>query len=710
MKSSFAIIIDEASYIKTKSAVLGYRDAVEADGLSTYIMVVKSEGPDEIRKAIIDLITKDPKLEGVVFIGDIPIPMIRDAQHMASAFKMDQERFPFKRSSIPSDRFYDDFDLDFKFLEQDTSNTLLYYYSLTAESPQKIEREIYSARIRPPFTGEEKYVQLAKYLTRVANQKQQMNMIDNLMRYSGHGYNSESLSSWEGDALTLREQFPQLFVPGGTFTSLEHSMSDDMKTIIINTLQKPELDMVIFHAHGGVEAQYFSGYPEASSIDQNVAAIKMFVRSKLRQAQRRKQSVEDAKAYYIENYGLSEAWFEGVFDDSVIVADSIYSANLDMDISDVSLFEPGAELIIFDECFNGSFQQDRYIAGEYVFGRGSVVAGVANSVNVKQDLWADEGLGLLNYNVRIGQWHQDRNYLETHIIGDPTFRFKNPARKDWSLILQNNHDNLRFWQKMLKNEDASIRALAVKKTVGLQQTGIEAMLLNMYQSDPSFLVRLATLKELAVRRSAKFEEILFKSVDDPYELIRRFSVQWMGVVGREDYLPVLVNAVIFDPSNRVTYTAKSAIEKIAPDKVYPLFEKAVQQLPESTANSTFLDRIKSSYERSTARLREEVIPELTTDTLKLKTRIGSARMLRNYQFQEALPVLTSLALDETDDAQLRIVVLEAMGWYTYSHNRSDIVETCETLLKRSETPADVKHEALKTKKRIIVGYNDPVNP
>jgi len=236
------------------------------------------------------------------------------------------------------------------------------------------------------------------------------------------------------------------------------------------------------------------------------------------------------------------------------------------------------------------------------------------------------------------------------------------------------------------------------------------MLLNMYQSDPSFLVRLATLKELAVRRSAKFEEILFKSVDDPYELIRRFSVQWMGVVGREDYLPVLVNAVIFDPSNRVTYTAKSAIEKIAPDKVYPLFEKAVQQLPESTANSTFLDRIKSSYERSTARLREEVIPELTTDTLKLKTRIGSARMLRNYQFQEALPVLTSLALDETDDAQLRIVVLEAMGWYTYSHNRSDIVETCETLLKRSETHADVKHEALKTKKRIIVGYNDPVNP
>jgi len=710
MKSSFAIIIDEISYSKTEKAVLTYRDAVEADGLSTYIMIIGAINPDELRNKIIDLKNRDPKLEGVVFIGDVPIPMIRDAQHLASAFKMDQERFPFKRSSIPSDRFYDDFDLEFKFLEQDTSNTLLYYYSLTAESPQKIEREIYSARIRPPFTGEEKYVQLVKYLTRVADQKQQMNMIDNLMRYSGHGYNSESLSSWEGEAFTLREQFPQLFVPGGTFTSLEHSMSDDMKTIIINTLQKPDLDMVIFHAHGGVEAQYFSGYPEASSINQNVDAIKMFVRSKLRQAKRRKKSVEEVKTYYIENYGLSEAWFEGAFDDSVIVADSIYSANLDMDISDVSLFKNGAELIIFDECFNGSFQKDRYIAGEYVFGNGSVIAGVANSVNVKQDLWADEGLGLLNYSVRLGQWHQDRNYLETHIIGDPTFRFKNQARKDWSLILQDKSSNLRFWQKMLKSEDIPIRVLAVKKIAGLQQTGIEETMLNVYKTDPSFLVRMAALKELAVNRSVQFEEILFSSINDPYELIRRFSAQWMGVVGREDYLPALVNTVIFDPSKRAAYSAKTAIEKVGPDKVYPYFEKAIQQLPELTANSDLLIRMEKSYQRSTARLREEVIPELTSDTLAIKKRISAARMLRNYQFQEALPVLLSVILDESDDAQLRVVALEAAGWYTFSHNRSDILEACETLLKRSETPVDVKHEAVKTKKRIIVGYNDPVNP
>jgi len=35
--------------------------------------------------------------------------MIRDAQFLTSAFKMDQKR-PWQQSSIPSDRYYDDFD------------------------------------------------------------------------------------------------------------------------------------------------------------------------------------------------------------------------------------------------------------------------------------------------------------------------------------------------------------------------------------------------------------------------------------------------------------------------------------------------------------------------------------------------------------------------------------------------------------------------
>lgn len=709
-KSSFVIIIDRESYSEAEAGVLAYRDAIEADGLSVYLMIVYETTPEEIRTMIINLKEDDPLLEGVVLVGDIPIPMIRDAQHLASAFKMDQERFPMHRSSVPSDRFYDDFDLKFTFVAQDTCNRLLYYYSLSAESVQKIEREIYSARIRSPGIGAEKYIHLDTYLKRIAAQKRDHQVLDNLMRYTGHGYNSESLSAWEAEALALREQFPQLFVTGGSFTSLEHSMSADLKSIIMNNLQKPEVDLVIFHAHGGVEAQYLAGYPPAENIGQNIAAIKLFVRSKLRQAKRSKRPVEEAIQYYRDQYGIPEAWFEGAFDDSVIVADSLYSANLDMDITDVALFETGAELLVFDQCFNGAFQHDRYIAGEYVFGNGQAVAGVANSVNVKQDIWADEGLGLLSYNVRVGQWHRERSYLETHIIGDPTFRFRNSAQKDWALLIPQNAANIRFWERLLKSAEIPLRSLAVRNILRIKGAQANRQLADIYNNDPSFIVRLSALKGLAAIRSAEFETILFQSVSDPYELIRRFSVQWMGVVGREDYLPVLVNAVVFDPSKRVAYLAKGAIEKIAPQKAATLFEEVVRTLPESNANSEFLDWMRNSFERSTARLKENIIPELMTDSLSLKTRIGAVRMLRNYQYQEALPVLLTLVSDEKEVVGLRVAGLEALGWYAFSHNRSDILNTCETLLKQTETPVDIKTEALKTKQRIMTGYTDPVNP
>ncbi|MDZ7635917.1 MAG: hypothetical protein U5L72_16375 [Bacteroidales bacterium] len=70
--------------------------------------------------------------------------MLRDAQHLTSAFKMDQERYPWHRSSIPSDRFYEDFDLEFTFLKADT-NGLYFYYSLNPSSVQVLTPQILTA-------------------------------------------------------------------------------------------------------------------------------------------------------------------------------------------------------------------------------------------------------------------------------------------------------------------------------------------------------------------------------------------------------------------------------------------------------------------------------------------------------------------------------------------------------------------------------------
>ena len=44
--------------------------------------------PEPIREQLVKLHENEKTpLEGCVFIGDIPIPMIRDAHHLSSAFK-----------------------------------------------------------------------------------------------------------------------------------------------------------------------------------------------------------------------------------------------------------------------------------------------------------------------------------------------------------------------------------------------------------------------------------------------------------------------------------------------------------------------------------------------------------------------------------------------------------------------------------------------
>lgn len=171
--TSFAIVIDSQSYNVAKSEVDAYRKVIEDDNLGTYIIIDDWKSPEDIKTILIRLYkNKKQPLEGTVFVGDIPIPMLRDAQHLSSAFKMDQERYHWNRSSIPSDRFYDDFDLKFDFLKQDEDSTKYFYYSLRADGAQQLNSDIYSARIMP-YNNEkgDKHTHLKRYLEKVVKER-----------------------------------------------------------------------------------------------------------------------------------------------------------------------------------------------------------------------------------------------------------------------------------------------------------------------------------------------------------------------------------------------------------------------------------------------------------------------------------------------------------------------------------------------------------
>ncbi|MCK4530146.1 MAG: HEAT repeat domain-containing protein, partial [Candidatus Marinimicrobia bacterium] len=508
-----AVVIDEITYNKTASAVDNYCSALEEEGYSVALYSQAWENPEAVREVLLGT----DNIEGAVFIGDIPIPMVQDAQHLTSAFKIDQTRFNMKRISIATDRYYDDLDLVFDFIQQDEENPLLFYYSLSEKSTQYIEKDFYSGRIFSPIHDDSKYELIAKYLDRAAYEKRNPEILDNMMTYTGHGYHSESLNAWENHTLMLKEQFPDLFIPGAQIKNYEHTMSRNMKKIIMRELQVPELDMVIFHAHGGDDTQYLTGYPPAGNARENIEEVKRFVRSKLRSAKRR-GNLEEAKEYYITSYDIPEHWVDDVFDPESILADSIYEAKIDLWSDDVKNMKTQAEVFIFDECYNGQFYMPDYISGTHLFGDGNVIAGVANSVNVRQDIWANEMLGLLKYGVPIGKWHLTRTYLESQIIGDPTFHF---AENNSKVISAS-------YKKLLNSKDASLRTLGVYKMT--KELGLEAenKLLKIYEKDLSANVRLETLKSLATLRTPAFRKLLVSSIHDPSELIRRITVNWMG--------------------------------------------------------------------------------------------------------------------------------------------------------------------------------------
>ena len=102
--TTFAIVIDATTYDKCRAEVEAYRDALTNDGLAVCILSNEWSSPDQVREALISLNKSSKKLplEGCVFIGDVPFVSVQNAQHMTTAFKMNEERLRADADCHPS--------------------------------------------------------------------------------------------------------------------------------------------------------------------------------------------------------------------------------------------------------------------------------------------------------------------------------------------------------------------------------------------------------------------------------------------------------------------------------------------------------------------------------------------------------------------------------------------------------------------------------
>jgi len=675
--TTFAIFIDSRSYEAAAAEVDAYRAAVERDGLGTYLLIDEWQNPESVRSEIIRMTEAQPHLEGVVFVGDIPIAMIRDGQHLTSAFKSSQDR-DWKDSSVPSDRYYDDPELQFEFLRRDADEPLYFYYSLSPESRQHIASPIYSARIKPPKReGADSDELLRAYLRKVVKAHAEQNELDNLFVFRGHGYNSEAPEAWAGEQIALREQLPALFRTGSTVRFYDFESRWPMKPYLLEKMARKGVDVALCHHHGAPDTQYLNGYRNGSGMNVSIENIKRFLRSKIDGH----KDPEKRKAELIAYYGVPEAWCQ--LSDSLHTADSLLDQAMDVHIEDLYNRPMNPRMVMFDACYNGDYREDDFIAGHYIMAPGRCVTTFANSVNVLQDKSAFDLLGLLGEGLRIGAWAKNIHILESHVIGDPTYRFKaaHPELDINSMALKRNNG---FWLGQLDNAIPDIQNLAMIRLWENDYPQLPAILLDKCSESPYSVVRYNAFRLLESLNGPEYKQALMLAAYDRFEFLRRIAVTRMGRIGDEAFISVLIDVYVRDRNAaRIVFNISEAIRCFDKQQVEKAIETYFADKNFYHAREEKQELLDKLIERNELSPGESSTREILDPQGKPRWRQARISFLKNRPYHQHVTEYLTLLGDEQVPEILRVRMAEALAWFNLSVRRHEMADAGRKLLARA---------------------------
>ena len=697
----FAIFVDSVSYTKTASELAQYAQSVDKQGLKSEIVVVTPDvTPDSLRAVISGMAhRKSVPIEGMVFVGDIPVPMLLDAQHLTSAFKVLQNPKRMERSACPSDRFYDDLDLQFDFIERDSKKPLLYYYSMRADSPQKSSPSLYSGRIKSfDFYGKNKYENLRDYLKKVVRVKSRGEQFNQMLFFSGSGYNSESPLSRIDEKIAHLEQFPWMKNQNSAITYLDHKDAIFAKFALMSQMQRPDLSMALLHHHGSPIKEYINRYPDARNARDQLDQAQFFFRSKIRNAVEDGVPLDSAIASYVRDYDVPAHWFETVMDSASVAADSVYNEKLDLHMHDFGKYKPNARVVILDACFNGSFNNDKYIAGAYLWGDGDCVSVIANSVNSLQDKLCDKYLGMLGLGMRVGNMVKFNPYLESHVLGDPTFAFVSKDKKMFD-VNKALHAEPSFWKKQLASQYPVVQALALE-LLAKADAVTPAQLLEYYKSSPTFLTRLSAFMLLTQCKSPEFLEVIKLGLNASYELIRRFSAVYAGKNGSPELVPYIIRSFANNQKgSRVNFQLQNAMPMFSYDALITELEsqrpyKHHYDEADMVANAKAAIANRFSDKKYVKDLAQLMASE--PDAREIRAFI---RQMRNNPLHPAIDQLVSY-LYSCQDEEFRIKLIEAFGWFNYSYRASEVAKHMQAVADDSRFSDKVRNEARKTMARL----------
>ena len=696
---SFAVVVDGTSYEKCSASINAYASCVKEAGWDAFVAAADWLNPEQLRDSI-RLWYDKKNLAGAVFIGDIPVPMIRRAQFMASAFKMSEEDFPVRESSVPSDRFYDDFDLKFDFVGRDSSDTRFFYYNLSADSAQEISCEIFTGRITPSDHYEDKYSELEAYMRKLVEVKKgKHNRLDKIDSYTGSGSISESMIAWKDETITVTEQVPETAAALDGAKYFVFHQYPYMKDIMLKECERENLDLMLYHHHGTPERQWIGDSPLPDNEEAYYSTARMQARNLVRRVVRAGKSAEEAMKYVMTRFGLDTCWVRDSFSPEAERADSLEDAKTGILLDDVQKTSSNVRVLIFDACYNGDFRENDYIANRYIMGKGKSVAAIGNSVNVLQDKPSSTLMGMLSAGYSVGEWHQMSAILESHVIGDPTFAFESSYKFKRPEI---DNNSIIYWKKFLsKKYPCDIQGLALYRLYELNYPKMKSLLVRTYKTSPYYMLRLNALELLRRYSGKEYAQILREALDDPYEYIRRKACYRLSLRGDVEDVQTIVDAYFRDyNAKRIKFNIINNSAAFPGDAFLLAYRKTLENL-------TFPYRREDFSEegiQSAMRLRNYALEAIEKHGNDKRGRRSAMAFLRNAQFAQFVPKLIKIVKNESEPLQIRIDTAEILGWYTVAYNRADIVKELGSYLNESgeETDAALNAEIRKTINRLNV--------
>ncbi len=688
--SSFAVITDSLTYVNCRQQIALYKQTVESEGLPVFVAYAQWQSPDEVR-ALLKRLHDEEALEGCVLIGDVPIAMITRAQHLTSAFKMDERKFPLSECSVPSDRFYDDFDL--KFTPRDEpSEGLMHFYAMAPDSPQYISCDIYSARIKPQAGNGDPYAQIARYLEKAVREHRSGNEFDTFVSYTGHGSYSNSLTAWRSEQQITREQFGDRFSRRNTAKYLRYSMDPYMKYDLIRELRRKDLDFMVFHEHGDYYRQYVSGDPVTDETDAHIEQMETRLRSLYR---RNPESARKTAAAW----GLDSTWYADAETPAAIEKDSLLDLRLGIINEEIDDIRPNARMVVFDACFNGDFRNGDYIAGKYIFSEGDCCVAWANSVNVLQDKSAFDLLGLLARGIRIGVWAKHINILESHISGDPTLAFRSPDAERLDINRNVLRKEPEYWLAQLDSDIPDMRSLALIRLYEENYPETSKVLLEQFLGSPYAVVRHTAFRLAESLGGPEFKTILMASVRDEFEFLRRIGVTRMGRVGDDDFIPLLVDTYIDDHNSaRVVFQTVQSLKCFDRDKVKAAIEKRFETADFHNAEN-YRKALLAALDTQTVKGIPKDLADIA-DREDTKWRKFYITYLKNRPLNQFADEFARILCDETEAEDLRVCMAEALAWFDLSVNKGVIIEACERLLEKGGMSEELTREVTRARTRL----------